>query len=171
MLLLRRRRRRSACAPPVAGGVAALAKAYRDGSASPIEAVEHCLAAIATLDETIGAFEEVYAVEAREAARQATVALRAGRAIGPFHGIPFALKDLIDVEGRVTTAGSAARKEHVATSTAVVASRLLAAGGILVGKVKTVEFAAGAWGTNEHMVRRSPAQTSSHRQCESSPIA
>ena len=164
VVLMMRRRQGCRTAPPVAGGVAALAAAYRQGTISPIEAVEHCLAAIAALDGEIGAFVAVYAEEAREAAREATAALRMGRSVGPFHGIPFALKDLIDVEGKVTTAGSAARTHHVATATASLASRLLAAGGILIGKLKTVEFAAGAWGTNEHQgTPRNPWDAGTHR--------
>ncbi|KAL1514771.1 hypothetical protein AB1Y20_003857 [Prymnesium parvum] len=167
-LLLRRRRRRQATAAllasPHTGGVAYLAAAYREATLTPSDAVEHCLAAIAALDGTVGAFEQVYAEEAREQARAATAALRSSSALPLFHGIPFALKDLVDVEGRVTTAGSAARRRHVATRTATVARRLLANGGILLGKVKTVEFAAGAWGINPRMGSpRNPWDAAVHR--------
>lgn len=131
--------------------IATLAAGYRDGSHSPVEAVEACLAAIATLDPKIGAWQAVYADEARAAAKAAEGAIRSGHRIGPFHGIPFALKDIIDLEGRVTTAGCAEWADRVSPTTATIGARLLAAGGILLGKTKTVEFAMGGWGTNQHM--------------------
>ena len=135
--------------------IAELAAGYRDGSRSPVEATEECLAAIASLDGRVGAWQAVYADEARAAAKAAEVAVAAARdsgaALGPFFGVPFALKDIVDVEGRVTTAGSAEWADRVSPATAAVAQRLLDAGGILVGKTKTVEFAMGGWGTNQHM--------------------
>ena len=128
-----------------------LARGYRDGSTDPVTATRACLAAIDALDPKIGAWQAVYADEALQAAEAAGAALRAGHRIGPFHGIPFALKDIIDVEGRVTTAGCAEWSDRISPATATVGARLLAAGGILLGKTKTVEFAMGGWGTNEHM--------------------
>ena len=165
--------------------IAELAAGYRDGSRSPVEATEECLAAIDALDGRVGAWQAVYAEDALAAARAAegafaghsTTGVGSGRsagvdgpagpasaaaaagsdasaggaALGPFFGVPFALKDIVDVEGRVTTAGSAEWAERVSPGTAVVAQRLLDAGGILLGKTKTVEFAMGGWGTNQHM--------------------
>ncbi|MDG2113298.1 MAG: amidase [Actinomycetota bacterium] len=128
-----------------------LASGYRDGSRSPIDAVEQSLAAVGELDGKIGAWQAVYADEARAAARAADAAIAAGHRLGPFQGVPFALKDIVDVEGRVTTAGCAEWRDRVSPATATVGARLLAAGGILVGKTKTVEFAMGGWGTNQHM--------------------
>ena len=61
------------------------------------------------------------------------------------------MKDIVDLEGRVTTGGSKVLKDRVSPTTATVAKRLIAAGGILVGKTKTVEVAMGGWGTNQHM--------------------
>ena len=165
--------------------IAELAAGYRDGSRSPVEATEECLAAIGALDGRVGAWQAVYAEDALAAARAAERAIAGrsaagvgsgrsagvdgpagpgsaaattgsdasagGAALGPFFGIPFALKDIVDVEGRVTTAGSAEWADRVSPATAVVAQRLLDAGGILLGKTKTVEFAMGGWGTNQHM--------------------
>ncbi|MCY4517868.1 MAG: amidase [Acidimicrobiaceae bacterium] len=133
--------------------IAELAAGYRDGSRSPVEATEECLAAIAALDGRVGAWQAVYGDEARAAAEAAEVALdlAAGEPLGPFWGVPFALKDIVDVEGRVTTAGSAAWADRISPATGTVARRLLEAGGILLGKTKTVEFAMGGWGTNQHM--------------------
>ncbi len=131
--------------------VSELARLHLDGSRSPTETVEEVLAAIDRLDDRLGAYQVVYADEARQAAAAATGALAAGHRIGPLHGIPFALKDIVDLEGRITTAGSAAWRERVSPSTATIARRLIAAGGVLLGKTKTVEFALGGWGTNQHL--------------------
>ena len=106
---------------------------------------------IESLDGKLGAYQAVYADEARELARGAQAAIRSGQIIGPFHGIPFALKDIVDVEGRITTAGHAGWSERVSPTTATIARRLMAAGGILLGKTKTVEVAMGGWGTNQRM--------------------
>ena len=139
-------------------GVYDLAKAYRAGATTPIEAVDECLAEIEAVDGRIRAFVTVFAEEARAEAVEATKRIREAIAVGStaslplMFGIPFALKDIIDVAGKVTTAGCAERKNHVASATAPVAQNLIDAGGICLGKVKTVEFARGGWGTNEHMV-------------------
>jgi len=139
----------------VTATIAELAAGYRDGSRSPVEATEECLAAVEALDGRVGAWQAVYDDEALAAARVAEVAVAtardSGAPLGPFFGVPFALKDIVDVEGRVTTAGSAEWADRVSPATAVVAQRLLDAGGVLVGKTKTVEFAMGGWGTNQHM--------------------
>ncbi len=135
----------------MAATIAELATGYRNGSRDPVEATEECLAAIDELDEHLGAWQEVYDYEASSAARAAKDAIEAGEKTGPFFGIPFALKDIVDVAGRVTTAGSAEWANRVSPSTATIARRLLDAGGILLGKTKTVEFAMGGWGTNQHM--------------------
>ena len=140
--------------------VRALAKAYRAGTLTPTQAVEACVKHLKQVDGTLKAWQAVYADEAMEAARIATErfdALREGNGIDEdddlplMYGIPFGLKDIIDVKGKVTTAGSATRLSHVALETAPVAARLLQAGGILIGKLKTVEFARGSYGTNQRM--------------------
>ena len=131
--------------------VAGLAAGYEDGSESPVAAVEDCLAAIAALDDKIGAWQVVYAEQASAAAAAAEAAIGSGHRIGPFHGVPFALKDIVDVAGRITTGGCAEWADRVSPTTATIGARLIAAGGILVGKTKTVEFALGGWGTNQHM--------------------
>ena len=142
----------------MAPGVTDLAEAFRKGTTTPLRAVEDCLAEIGAVDGRIRAWQAVYAEEALEKAAAATAELQAAIAAGTaaslplMFGVPFALKDIIDVEGKVTTAGCAERRDHVAGATAPVAQNLMAAGAICLGKVKTVEFARGGWGTNEHMV-------------------
>src|SRR5262245_9214431 len=73
---------------------------------SPVALVDALRGRIRAHDEKLHAFVEVYAEEARLAAEAADKAIRSGHAIGPLHGIPIALKDLIEIEGRVTTGGS-----------------------------------------------------------------
>ena len=118
---------------------------------SPVDLIDALLARIATHDPKLHAFVEVYAQQARLAARTVDKAIRSGHALGPWHGVPIAIKDIIDIEGQITTAGSASRLAHRAATTATVVRRLTKQGMIVLGKTQTVEFACGAWGTNEHM--------------------
>ena len=118
---------------------------------SPVDLVEACLRRIEARDAKLRAFVEVYAEEARFAARAAEAAIRAGHAVGPLHGVPVALKDLIELEGRITTGGAAIWRGRRSTRTATLARKLIAAGLIVVGKTHTVEFAYGGWGTNKSL--------------------
>src|SRR4051812_15861459 len=118
---------------------------------SPVDVVEACLSRIAALEPRLHAFVHVHAAEARLAAEAADKAIRAGHGLGPLHGIPIALKDLVEFKGHVTTRGCAVHKDRVSTYTATLAQKLLSQGMIVLGKTHTVEFAYGAWGTNEHM--------------------
>src|SRR5207249_594218 len=117
---------------------------------SPVDLVDALLERIGANDGKLHAFVEVYGQEARLAAEAADKAIRSGHAIGPLHGIPIALKDLIEIEGRVTTGGSEVWRNRRSTYTATLARRLIAAGLIVIGKTHTVEFAMGGWGTNQH---------------------
>lgn len=121
---------------------------------SPVDLTQAFLSRIEQQDPKLHAYVEVYADEARLAARGAEAAIRAGHAVGPLHGIPIALKDLIEIEGKVVTGGSEAWKERRATRTATLARKLIAQGMIVLGKTHTVEFAMGGWGTNS--VRGTP---------------
>src|SRR6516162_4222740 len=120
------------------------------GRLSPLDLVDAFLERIQTGDPKLHAFAEVYAEDARLAAEAADKAIRSGHAIGPLHGIPIALKDLIEIEGKVTTGGSEVWRDRRSTVTATLARRLIAAGLIVIGKTHTVEFAMGGWGTNQH---------------------
>jgi aspartyl-tRNA(Asn)/glutamyl-tRNA(Gln) amidotransferase subunit A len=120
------------------------------GSLSPIDVVDAVLARIGADDPKLHAYVEVYADEARLAAEAADKAIRSGHKIGPLHGIPIALKDLIEIEGRVTTGGSQVWRDRRSAYTATIARRMIAAGMIVLGKTHTVEFAMGGWGTNQH---------------------
>jgi aspartyl-tRNA(Asn)/glutamyl-tRNA(Gln) amidotransferase subunit A len=117
---------------------------------SPVDLVDALLERVRAGDPKLHAFVEVYAEDARLAAAAAEQAIRSGHAIGPLHGIPIALKDLIEIEGRVTTGGSEVWRNRRSRCTATLARRLIAAGLIVIGKTHTVEFAMGGWGTNQH---------------------
>ncbi|HVC57800.1 MAG TPA: amidase [Stellaceae bacterium] len=118
---------------------------------SPVTIVEALLARIAAHDARLHAYIAVYADDARLAAEGADRAIRSGHMVGPLHGVPIALKDLIDLEGRVTTGGSMVWRERRSPATATLARRLIAQGMIVLGKTHTVEFAMGGWGTNQHL--------------------
>ena len=128
-----------------------LSAAIAAGELSPAVLMDEYLDRIARFDQKLHAFVTVYGEEARAAAQAAEAAIRSGHRIGPLHGIPIALKDIIDLEGRVTTGGSAVWRERISPQTAILAERLIAAGMIVIGKTHSVEFAMGGWGTNEHM--------------------
>src|SRR5262249_13242668 len=115
-----------------------------------VDLVDALLEQIRTRDRKLHAFVEVYAEEARLAAEAADKAIRSGHVIGPLHGIPIALKDLIEIEGRVTTGGSEVWRNRVSRCTATLAKRLVASGLIVIGKTHTVEFAMGGLGTNQY---------------------
>ncbi len=131
--------------------ISGLYDAYKNDRVKPSAMVRNYLDEMARLDPVIGAYETVWAETAMEMATAADKALAAGYHAGPFYGVPFALKDIFHVQGKVTTCGSAALRDNVASTTAIMAQRLTAAGGIILGKTKTVECAFGGWGTNQKM--------------------
>ena len=118
---------------------------------SPVDVVDACLARIEKYESRLNAFVSVHAKEARLAAEAADKAIRSGHGLGPLHGVPLALKDLVEFKGHVTTGGCAVWKDRVSDYTATLAQKLVGAGMIVLGKTHTVEFAYGAWGTNQHM--------------------
>jgi len=131
---------------------------------SPVELVDECLARIERLEPKLQAFVSANAANARMAAEAADKAIRSGHAVGPLHGIPIAIKDLVEIEGEVAMGGSAAWRNRIAPHTATLMCRLMAAGMINVGKTHTVEFAYGGWGTNQHLgTPWNPWDASTHR--------
>ncbi|MCD2513218.1 amidase [Comamonas endophytica] len=127
-----------------------LSRRIQQREISPVDLVESCLQNVASREPQLKSFVEVYADDARLAAQAAESAIRAGQSVGPLHGIPVALKDLIEIEGRIYTGGSEVWKERRATRTATLARKLVSQGVIVLGKTHTVEFAMGGWGTNTH---------------------
>jgi aspartyl-tRNA(Asn)/glutamyl-tRNA(Gln) amidotransferase subunit A len=125
-----------------------LSRRIHDGSLSPVTLMEHLLDRTEALNPALGAFQLVPREQAMDAARASELALRSGADAGPLHGIPFAAKDIIDVAGLPTTAGSNALLNNIATQDATVVERLRRAGMVLLGKTRTVQFALGAPGVN-----------------------
>src|SRR5206468_1112121 len=109
---------------------------------SPVDIVEALLSRIETHNPKLHAFIDVYGDDARLAAEAADKAIRSGHSVGPLHGVPIALKDLIDLEGRVTIGGSMAWRDRRSPATATLARKLIAAGMIVLGKARSVEDAA-----------------------------
>lgn len=144
--------------------VAELSAAFAKRTLSPVDVVDTLLGRIERMNPRLHAFIDVYAADARLAAEAADRAIRSGHAVGPLHGVPIALKDLVDLEGRVTTGGSKVWEKRVSPVTATLARRLISAGMIVLGKTHTVEFAMGGWGTNTHMgTPRNPWDPNVHR--------
>ncbi len=121
------------------------------GRLSPVDLVEDCLTRTERLEPKLQAYVSVHAAEARMAAQAADKAIRSGHRIGPLHGIPIAVKDLVEIEGKVAMGGTAAWKNRIATQTAPLYRKLVAAGMVILGKTHTVEFAYGGWGTNQKL--------------------
>ena len=127
-----------------------LSRRIHNGSLSPVELMEHLLARVEAFDSRLHSFRLVSRERAMAAAQASALALRAGQDMGPLHGMPYAVKDLIDVQGLPTTAGSNLLLDHVAATDATVVRRLQQAGMVLLGKANTVQFAFGAPGVNHH---------------------
>src|SRR6476659_7203334 len=118
---------------------------------SPVDLVDEFLTRIERLEPRLHAFVSVNAANARLAAEAADKAIRSGHAVGPLHGIPIAIKDLVEIEGEIAMGGTAAWRNRIAPRTATLMRKLMAAGMISLGKTHTVEFAYGGWGTNQHL--------------------
>ena len=122
------------------------AEGIRTRKISPVELTRHCLDRIRKYDLELNAFIAVAHDLAIVHAYKAEKEIAAGNYKGPLHGIPVALKDLIDAEAERTTAASAVFADHVAEKDAEVTRRLRAAGAILMGKTNLHEFAYGGSG-------------------------
>lgn len=116
----------------------------RSGDVTATQLVEACLARIAHYDPKLDAFITVCKDKALRQAQQLDADQRAGRIRGPLHGVPIAIKDIIDTAGIRTTGGSALFEDRVPSEDATVVARLLAAGAIVIGKTNTAEFAMNA---------------------------
>jgi len=141
-----------------------LADALAAGRTTSVEIVTSYLERIRRYDDTFGAFAEVYDTTALSAAEGADRLRAAGMALGPLHGLPIAVKDLVEWTGRRCEFGSMSLKGRVSQETATVLERLLAAGMIPIGRTEMVEFAFGGWGTNPlRGTPRNPYDLDEHR--------
>jgi aspartyl-tRNA(Asn)/glutamyl-tRNA(Gln) amidotransferase subunit A len=130
----------------------AAAQALATGQTTSRALVESCLAKIADpAGQGAATFITVYAAQARASADAADTQRQAGRAPGPFAGIPISIKDLFDVAGETTRAGSTVlTTSPPATAHAAIVSRLLQAGLIPIGRTNMTEFAFSGVGINPH---------------------
>jgi aspartyl-tRNA(Asn)/glutamyl-tRNA(Gln) amidotransferase subunit A len=118
-----------------------LAAKIRAREVSPVEAVDAVLARIDAINPALNAFVFVHAAEARAEARAAEAAVLRGDDLGPLHGVPVSVKDNLAIAGKPSTYGSRLLKDNVAVETAPIGERIIAAGGIIVGRTNTPEFA------------------------------
>jgi len=120
-----------------------LSRRLRNGEISPVELTRDCLAKIRKLNPILNAFITVTAESALLQAQEAEAEIRHGNWRGPLHGVPVAVKDLIDSAGVRTTAASALFKDRIPAEDAEVVRRLKNAGAVLLGKQNLHEFAYG----------------------------
>jgi aspartyl-tRNA(Asn)/glutamyl-tRNA(Gln) amidotransferase subunit A len=123
--------------------IADLTQRVRRREVSPLEITGECLARIEKLNPGLNAFITVMADSASAEAKAAEAEISRGKWRGPLHGIPVALKDLVDTAGVRTTAASALHQNRVPLEDAEVVRRLRAAGAVIVGKNNLHEFAYG----------------------------
>lgn len=144
------------------------ARRLRDGSLTSVALTEACLARIARDNDRLKAFILVTADAARAQAEAADHELASGHDRGALHGIPIAIKDIVDIEGLPTTCASRVREGHVAEKDAAVVAHLRRAGAVITGKTNLHEFAMGttsedsAYGAARHPLddTRSPGGSS-----------
>jgi aspartyl-tRNA(Asn)/glutamyl-tRNA(Gln) amidotransferase subunit A len=115
----------------------------RRGAVSPVELTQAFIARIERLNSALNAFISVTDEQALQQAREAEAQIQRGQWRGPLHGMPLALKDLIDTAGIRTTAASAVFKDRIPAEDAEVVRRLKAAGAVLLGKLNMHECAYG----------------------------
>jgi aspartyl-tRNA(Asn)/glutamyl-tRNA(Gln) amidotransferase subunit A len=115
----------------------------REGRLSSETLVEMLLARIDETDDRVMAYVTVCRESALKEARKADARLKEKREVGPLHGVPISVKDLIETKGVRTTAGSKLLSTYVPSRDATVVGRLKAAGAIVIGKTNTHEFALG----------------------------
>ena len=115
----------------------------RGKKVSPVELTRECLTRIERINPKLNAFITITADSALAEARQAESEIQKGHWRGPLHGIPIALKDLVDTAGVRTTGASAVIKDRVPTEDAEIVRRFKAAGAVFLGKLNLHEFAYG----------------------------
>jgi aspartyl-tRNA(Asn)/glutamyl-tRNA(Gln) amidotransferase subunit A len=140
-----------------------MAAALRAGSLSAVALAEATLDRITALDKRLHAFIALTRERALAEARAADALLGAGHDLGPLQGIPYAVKDLYDVAGQPTTAGTRLLADRIAARDAAAVRRLAAAGMVLAGKTHTVQFAFGGVGINhDHGTPHNPWSSEPH---------
>lgn len=133
------------------------------GAISAEDYARACLERIAAVDGEIGAFIHLDPEHALRQARNADAWRQSGKPIGPLHGVPVAIKDIIDTADYPTECGSAFLSGRRPEEDAVVVARLRAAGAVIIGKTVTTEFAYFSPGKtrNPHNLEHTPGGSSS----------
>jgi aspartyl-tRNA(Asn)/glutamyl-tRNA(Gln) amidotransferase subunit A len=129
---------------PLFLSIAALGKAYRDGTLSPVEVTRLSIDRIAACDKALNAFITVLGERALERAAAAEAEFQSGKDRGPLHGVPVGIKDLVEIAGVPTTFSSRAGSPKQGKVDAAVIRNLEAAGAVVVGKTNLLEYAYGA---------------------------
>jgi Asp-tRNA(Asn)/Glu-tRNA(Gln) amidotransferase A subunit family amidase len=118
-----------------------LAALIRQKKISPVEVIDAVLARVEKLTPGLNAYVTLTADQARKDARAAERALgRRSALLGPLHGVPFSVKDLVVTKGVRTTFGTPLFRDNVPTEDAPIVERLKAAGAIMLGKTNTPTF-------------------------------
>jgi AtzE family amidohydrolase len=128
-----------------------IGRLVRNGERSALSVTEAALTRIKSVDKTLNAFTDVVADRARAQAAALDKARSEGQILGPLAGVPFAVKNLFDIEGLPTRAGSKINRKHApAKRDATLIERLEAAGAVLVGALNMGEYAYDFTGENVH---------------------
>src|SRR5476649_1958793 len=131
--------------------VSEIARAVANGERSALAVTEAVLGRIKSLNPKLNAFTEVVANRARAKARAVDQARGEGQRLGPMAGVPFAVKNLFNIKGLTTLAGSKINRSHApAAQDATLITRLEAAGAVLVGALNMGEYAYDFTGENVH---------------------
>src|SRR6478672_13745736 len=128
-----------------------IAQAVADRKMTALAATEAALARIARHDPILNSFTDVTADRARVKAREVDAAIAAGKSVGPLAGVPFAVKNLFDVKGLSTRAGSKINRDlRPASRDATLIERMEASGAVLLGALNMGEYAYDFTGENVH---------------------
>jgi len=140
-----------------------LAPRIKSGELSPVDLTASLLDRIRALNPGLHALRLITEERALAAAQAAELQIKAGQYLGPLHGIPYVTKDLFDVAGLPTTAGSKTLENNIASADSTVTRKLTQAGMVLLGKTNTVEFAFGSVGVNHsHGTPHNPWHSEHH---------
>lgn len=129
----------------------ATAKAIQTRQVTALETTQAALNRIDARDKDLNCFTEILADSALASAQAVDQAIAVGQSVGPLAGVPFAVKNLLDIEGITTLAGAKIEQDSPpATQDATVVARLKAAGAVLVGALNMDEYAYGFVTENSH---------------------
>ena len=135
----------------IAFDAAVMARAVRLGEVSARALLDTCIARITSTDARVNAFTGKTLVRARQEADTVDARRRRGEALGPLAGVPYAVKNLFDIQGITTLAGSKINRSHAAATTdAFLVQQMKAAGAVLVGALNMDEYAYGFTTENTH---------------------